>query len=108
MIHLRDTAKPVFFSDLSPEQVEDIWPTLVKTHSHKNFSKHPKFVDKEMHVPKTYVFCQDDLALPAAYQTYFVQMGGYQDVIRVPSGHFPFLKIPERMVEIISGIAERK
>ncbi|KUI71526.1 Putative methylesterase 6 [Cytospora mali] len=108
LIHIQDSAKTVLHSDLRPEQVEDIWKTIVKTHSQKNFNSHPKFVDKEIRVPKTYVFCEDDLALPMEYQTYFIRVGGYEHVIRVPSGHFPFLKIPVRMVEIISGIAERE
>lgn len=72
-----------------------------------NWNSCPKFIDQEMTVPKTYIFCEDDIALPTEYQAYFVGVGGYEDVIRIQSGHSPFLKMPERMLEIISEIAER-
>lgn len=102
-----DDAKPIFYSDLNPDQIEDMWSTVVKTHSERNFNSFPKFVDKDMIIPKTYVFCENDLALAVEYQAYFVGNGGYEDVVRLPTGHFPFLVMPERMVEIICEISER-
>lgn len=107
LIHLLDTAKPVLFSDLTMEQIDSIWPTVVKTHSSENFHSFPQFVDMEFHSPKTYVFCEDDIALATEYQAYFIGVGEYNDVIRIPSGHSPFLKMPEEMVRIISEISER-
>lgn len=43
---------------------------MVKTHSQKSFNGRPKFVDKEIRVPKTYVFCEEDVALSTQYQAY--------------------------------------
>lgn len=80
---------------------------MIKTHSLMNWDSRPKFIDQEITVPKTYVFCENDIALPTEYQAYFIGVGGYEDVIRVQSGHSPFFKMPERMLEIICGIAEK-
>ncbi|KAJ0115102.1 methylesterase 6 [Diaporthe amygdali] len=107
IIHLLDNAKLTLYNDLPSEQIEKIWPTMIKTHSLMNWNSCPKFIDQEMTVPKTYIFCEHDIALPTEYQAYFVGVGGYEDVIRIQSGHSPFLKMPERMLEIISEIAER-
>lgn len=84
-----------------------MWSTVVKTHSERNFNSFPNFVDKDMIIPKTYVFCENDLALAVEYQAYFVGNGGYEDVVRLPSGHFPFLSMPERMVKMVYEISER-
>lgn len=99
----------IIFHDLEPGVVdEEMWPKMITTHSLRNFNGFPDFVDKDIvHVPKTYVFCENDVALAVEYQAFFVGHGRYEDVVRVPSGHFPFGKIPERMVEIICEIAER-
>lgn len=107
MIHLLDTAKTIFYNDLTTQQIDEIWPTVVKTHSLKNYNSFPEFVDKEINVPKTYILCEDDVALPVEYQAYFIGNGGYEDVVRLPSGHFPFLKMPEKMIEIICRVAEQ-
>lgn len=97
----------MFYSDLTPDQVEGMWSGLIKTHSERNFNSFPKFVDKDILIPKTYVFCENDLALAVEYQAYFVGNGRYEDVVRLPSGHFPFSVLPERMVEIVCEISER-
>lgn len=107
MIHLLEEAKPIFYSDLDPDQIEEIWSTVVKTHSERNFNSFPKFVDKDILIPKTYVFCENDLALAVEYQAYFVGNGGYEDVVRLPSGHFPFSVMPEKFIEMICEISER-
>lgn len=80
---------------------------MMKTHSQMNWNSRPRFIDEEITVPKTYVFCENDIALPTEYQAYCVGVGGYEDVIRVQSGHSPFLTIPEQMIEIICKVAEK-
>lgn len=107
MIHLLDSAKPVFYSDLTPQQIDEIWPSVVKTHSLRNYNSFPEFVDQDINVPKTYVLCEDDMVLPVEYQAYFIGNGGYEDVVRLPCGHFPFLKMPQMLVKIICEVTER-
>ncbi|KAK7728783.1 hypothetical protein SLS63_006391 [Diaporthe eres] len=107
IIHLLDSAKATFYNDLPIEKTEKIWPTMMKSHSQMNWNSRPRFIDEEITVSKTYVFCENDIALPTEYQAYFVGVGGYEDVIRVQSGHSPFLTIPEQMIEIIWKIAQK-
>lgn len=98
----------MLYSDLTSDQIQEIWPSVVKTHSLRSLNGFPSFVDKDIRLPKTYVFCEEDLTLATEYQAFFVGTGGYEDVIRLPCGHFPFLKMPGKMIEIISGICERQ
>lgn len=107
MIHLLEKAKPIFNSDFTPEQTEEKWASLIKTHSERNFNSLPEFVDKDMTIPKTYVLCEYDLALAVEYQAYFIGNGVYEDVIRLPTGHFPFWTMPERLVKIVCEVSER-
>lgn len=107
LIHLLDTAKPILYNDLTAEQVDSIWPTIIKTHSSENIHSFPNFVDMEFHSPKTYIFCENDIALATEYQAYFVGVGEYDDVIRIPAGHSPWIKMPDQMVKIICDIAEK-
>jgi len=107
LIHLLEAAKPVLYSDLAPEQREEMWTTAITTHSEANFHSLPKFVDKDMTIPKTYVICEDDHALTVEYQAYFVGNGGYEHVVRLPSGHFPFVSMPDRIVDVICEVAGR-
>ncbi|KAG6356439.1 hypothetical protein INS49_015827 [Diaporthe citri] len=76
IIHLLDSAKPTFYNDLPIEKIEKIWPTMMKTHSQMNWNSRPIFIDEEITVPKTYVFCENDIALPTEYQAYFIGVGG--------------------------------
>lgn len=84
-----------------------MWATVVKTHSEANFNSRPKFVDKDMTIHKTYVQCENDLALGIEYQAFFIGNGGYEDVVRLPSGHFPFVTMPDEIVQIICEVSER-
>ena len=77
-------------------------------HSRKAFTTFPTFIDAEIQCPKTWVFCENDVAISPEYQEYSIKNGNYKDIIRIPSGHSPFLKVPERMVDIIVDVASRE
>lgn len=106
LVHLLETARPVLYSDLAPDLVDRLWPTVVKTHSSDNIHSFPNFVDREVRCAKTYVLCEHDQALATEYQAYFVGVGEYDHVVRIPAGHWPFLNMPDKMVDIICQIAE--
>ena len=97
----------MFYNDIAPEEIDKIWPTLNPIHSRKAFTTFPSFIDAEIQSPKTWVFCENDVAITPEYQEYSIKNGEYKDVIRVPSGHSPFVKVPDRLVEIITEIADR-
>ena len=69
------------------------------------------------HIPSTYVFCEQDVAVPLRLQEYIVAraeaaepvFGGAFKRVILPSGHSPFLSMPMRIVEIIeTAIQETK
>lgn len=35
------------------------------------------------------------------YQESFIKTGGFNNVVKIPSGHFPFISMPEKVVKAI-------
>ncbi|KAH8805441.1 Alpha/beta hydrolase fold-1 [Xylogone sp. PMI_703] len=105
--HLQETAKPIFFSGLSPEEADAEWGNLSKKISRKCFTTFPQYIESDIPCAKTYVLCENDQAVPPAFQEAMAKTGGF-DIARVPSGHAPFLSIPEEIVKIIIGVAEKQ
>ncbi|CEJ55038.1 hypothetical protein PMG11_01316 [Penicillium brasilianum] len=103
--HLLDTARPLFFSDLSPEEAEDAWAHLHTKQTTKSFHTWPQCVEKEYRCPKTYVLCENDAAVPPPFQEQMAELGGFE-IVRVKSGHAPFLTIPDEVVAIINNVAQ--
>jgi len=56
-------------------------------------------------VPSTYVVCEQDVAIPAPWQEVFATRA--DQVERWPTGHSPFLSAPERVVDLLAGLAAR-
>ncbi|KAF3385268.1 hypothetical protein F1880_001789 [Penicillium rolfsii] len=103
--HLLDAAKSIFFSDVAPEEADDAWARLRKKQTTKSFDTWPLCVESEYRCHKTYVLCENDTAVPPAFQEQMAGLGGF-DVVRVKSGHAPFLTIPEEVVAAVSRVAE--
>lgn len=106
VLHLQDDAKPLWYSDLSPEARDAAWNDLHMTQSRKAFLLFPQFIESDIKVPKTYVFTENDEAVSPAYQEMFITTGAYDNVVRVPSGHTPALSMPDKVVEIIVNAAQ--
>ncbi|KAL4897236.1 Alpha/beta hydrolase fold-1 [Aspergillus ambiguus] len=98
--HLQDTAKSIFFSDLSPEDADHAWAHLHKKQTTKSFDTWPQCVESEYRCPKTYILCENDTTVPPPFQEQMAGLGGF-DIVRVKSGHAPFLTVPEEVVAII-------
>jgi hypothetical protein len=62
-------------------------------------------VEKEYRCPKTYVLCKNDAAVPPPFQEQMAELGGFE-IVRVKSGHAPFLTIPDQVVTIINKVAQ--
>ncbi|KAJ5462842.1 hypothetical protein N7475_007786 [Penicillium sp. IBT 31633x] len=53
-------------------------------------------------IPCSYIICEQDQALPAAFQELFAsKMGGPDRTHRLPSSHSPFLSMPDRLVSVL-------
>ncbi|WP_298496037.1 alpha/beta fold hydrolase [uncultured Maritimibacter sp.] len=59
------------------------------------------------HVPKLYVFCDEDRGIPPAHQAQMA--AGFEDSERVhlPSGHSPFFQMPDRLARVLAEFAAR-
>lgn len=95
----------MFFSDLAPEEADDAWSMLHKKQTTKSFDAWPQCVEKDYRCTKTYVLCENDIAVPPPFQEQMAELGCF-DIIRVKSGHAPFLTIPEEVVTIVTGVAD--
>jgi hypothetical protein len=76
-------------------------PPLKQTR--KSFTDFPQHIESEIQCLKTYILCKEDQAAPPAFQEHMAGVGGYE-VVRVKSGHSPFLSIPGEIVTIVEGV----
>ncbi|KAM5344347.1 hypothetical protein ACJ41O_012884 [Fusarium nematophilum] len=105
VLHIQDTAKPLFFSDLPTEEQDAAWAKVLESQSCKSLNHQADFINADVQIPKTYVLCEKDETVAPAFQEAFIQSGQFDRVERLPSGHFPFLSIPQQTAEVISRIA---
>lgn len=102
---MQDVAKTAFYSDLPPAAQSAAWAKLLKAHSRASLCAFPTFIASDITVPKTYVLCELDKAFDPAHQEVFTQVGKFDTVVRIESGHAPLLSMPERIVEIVVAAA---
>ncbi|KAL3456746.1 Alpha/beta hydrolase fold-1 [Aspergillus heterothallicus] len=103
---LLPSASALFFSGLPQSEIDAEWATLPLKQTRKSFTDFPSHIESEIQCPKTYILCEEDQAVPPTFQDHMAGVGGYE-VVRVKSGHAPFLSIPEEIVRIIQGVVER-
>ncbi|KFX95750.1 hypothetical protein O988_05654 [Pseudogymnoascus sp. VKM F-3808] len=101
ILHLGEAAKPLFFSDLSPAAQDTAWSQTYKTQSRKSLLTKPNFIETDITIPKTYLMCEEDQTVSPMYQESFIKTGGFNNVVKIPSGHFPFISMPEKVVKAI-------
>ncbi|KAJ5683347.1 hypothetical protein N7462_006512 [Penicillium macrosclerotiorum] len=105
IVTLLEDAKPLFFSDIPPEQAEIEFASLFRKQTIKSFRTLPQYVAADYQCPKTYVLSENDKSVPPEWQEKMAELGKH-DIIRVSSGHASFLSIPEEIVAIITRVAE--
>ncbi|KAL2787996.1 Alpha/beta hydrolase fold-1 [Aspergillus keveii] len=103
--HLQPAAKRIFYSGLSQEEMDSEWERLPLKQTRKSFTDFPQHIESEIQCPKTYILCEEDQAVPPAFQEHMAGVGGYE-IARVKSGHSPFLSIPGDIVKIVEGVVE--
>lgn len=57
-------------------------------------------------LPRHYILCEDDRAIPPAFQASLAAGFDPARVHRLPTGHSPFFAAPERLAALLSRIAE--
>ena len=104
---LTEDAKPLFYSDLSPEAADAAFASLCKFQSRKSLNTFPQFIESEITVPKTYLQCELDKTVPPEFQQVMIQVGGFGNVVKLESGHSPFLSVPNKVVEAIVQVCDK-
>lgn len=107
ILHIQDTAKPLLFSDLSPEKQDREWARLHKSLSHKSLLHRPEFLASEMKLPKYYVRTTKDETVVPDFQALSVLNGHFDDEFEVASGHCPMVSAPWKLAEVLDAIAKR-
>ncbi len=107
ILYLQEAAKPPLLQRrLTSAGQEAAWNELHKAQSRSSFCHFPQYITSDIKISKTYVLCEEDKAVDPSYQEAFVQVGQYDKVVRLPSGHSPFLSMPQRVVEIVMSAAQ--
>ncbi|KAF4333138.1 alpha beta hydrolase family domain protein [Fusarium beomiforme] len=107
VFHMTEAAKPLFFSDLSAEKQDEAWKLVLGSQSRKSLNHLSQFINSDVTIPKTYVLCEKDETVPPQYQEMCIQAGGFDKVEKLPSGHFPFVSIPEETAKLFAQISLR-
>ncbi|KIX92919.1 uncharacterized protein Z520_11395 [Fonsecaea multimorphosa CBS 102226] len=91
----------VFYNDL-PAEEQKLWVSKLKHHS-IIATKTPLTQVAYTSIPVTYLYCEEDQALPLPTQEMMVRQSGLEDVqeLRCGAGHSPFLSEPDLFVESI-------
>ncbi|KAI1027165.1 hypothetical protein LB504_008012 [Fusarium proliferatum] len=93
--------------DLSPDKQDEAWKLVLRSQSQKSLSDVSEFINSDVTIPKAYVLCEKDQVVPSGVQEMFIQAGGFDKVEKLPSGHFPFVSIPEETARVFAEIALR-
>ncbi|KAJ3548922.1 hypothetical protein NM208_g759 [Fusarium decemcellulare] len=107
VVTLQEIAKPIFFSDLSSEEQNLIWPTFPKHQSWACFLCRPIFIDADVKIPKAYIRTERDQCVDPTWQDGFIQAGQFSHVISLPTGHCPMLSAPEELARAIDEFANQ-
>lgn len=105
---LQDAAKPLFYSDLSPEDQDKAWSSNIhKTMSHKSLQHKPEFLASDLKLPKYYIRTLKDETVNPDFQAMFIQYGHFNDEFELPSGHCPMTSMPDKLAGVLDEIARR-
>jgi len=99
-LYLNDGAKDAFYNDLPSDEADKALVHCVH-HSTASFETAADFVATDITVPKTYVVCDNDHAIPVEGQKAMAgAMGEGVQIKTIHSGHVPFLS-EETMCKVI-------
>ncbi|KAH7390221.1 Alpha/Beta hydrolase protein [Cadophora sp. MPI-SDFR-AT-0126] len=100
-------AKEVFYNDLSFVEADHYF-SLLQPFALTAFSGPVNYVASDLKIPKGYLICEKDMAIPLAHQEKIVDVVGGFKTFRCDSGHSPFLSQPDATVRIIDKFASEK
>jgi len=99
--------KPIFYDDCDAADIDMARARLVP----ETTDLLPRPADEEIHhwqsVPKSYITCRDDRAIPLAQQHQMIADSGADHVIDMPTSHSPFFSAPSALASHISDLINR-
>ncbi|KUJ13786.1 alpha/beta-hydrolase [Mollisia scopiformis] len=97
---LNDGAREALYNGVPEAEVDEIMSTLVPISS-ATTGVTVDFCANDLKIPKTYIFCELDQALPPAAQETLIAGTPNMTVVRVQTCHFPWLIVPDEIAEVI-------
>jgi pimeloyl-ACP methyl ester carboxylesterase len=64
--------------------------------------------DRSQRLPRSYIVCSEDRAIPPAFQRRMAARFAPGDVTELPTSHSPFLSAPEALAARLDAIAQRR
>ena len=97
-----------FYNDLSPEDQEKYTSLLTTVPTATQFAKTSYAAYK--YYPCTYLFCENDQALPLYVQQMMVEVNGGQSMKTqsCDAGHSPYLSRTDLVLRLLEGVSEGK
>jgi hypothetical protein len=93
-----------FYHDVDPEEAKEAVEKMGR-HSLAAMWTAPKYAAWK-HIPSTYLVCEEDLAIPVAFQEAMVSAPGTKFTVeRCKSAHSPFLSMPDFTAEVVRRAA---
>ncbi|KAI1082914.1 Alpha/beta hydrolase fold-1 [Whalleya microplaca] len=101
---VKEQGKAILYNDVPEDEAQRCFEALVP--QCQAATETPvTFVAVDLTIPKTYIICEKDLALPVEIQEKMVaSIAGFTQE-RIDAGHSPFLSKPKECAEIIIKIA---
>ena len=98
------TPEKIFYNDLDEKTAKE-WTAKLRVMSHEVFSSEVTYAGWK-HVPATYLYCEQDNAIPLFAQKGMVENSGVEwRTESFDASHSPFLSIPDKVVEAIRRAA---
>ncbi|KAI8958754.1 hypothetical protein F5Y11DRAFT_359783 [Daldinia sp. FL1419] len=101
-----DKAKEGFYNDLPDDVAQKCFDSLVPF-AQVSLETPADFVASDLTIPKAFLICENDLGMPVHIQEALAAEVPGMKVERCSAGHSPFISQPDRVVEVIEGLAEK-
>ncbi|KAI1845392.1 hypothetical protein JX265_005253 [Neoarthrinium moseri] len=103
LIHLQEFAKDKFYNDLPDNEAQKQFESLLP-HSQDAFETPVNFIPADVTIPKTYIICENDQALPVEVQRELVSQTPGLRAETLDTGHSPFLSQPDKCAELMRKV----
>lgn len=102
LVSLKEEVKREFYNDVEEGKAREAWEGLCKSQSWSSMNFKPEFVERDIvGVEKWYVLCEEDRTVVKEVQERMVEVGGFGRVVRLKTGHCPFLSSPGKVFKLI-------